>query len=56
MNSRERFVRGWEEGFKTGPARMLAVAGGVYRGLLGARVFLYGRGVLKLRALHCRRV
>jgi len=21
MNSRERFVRGWEEGFKTGPAR-----------------------------------
>ena len=54
MNSRERFVRGWEEGFASGPARMLAVAGGGYRGLLGAREFLYGRGVLKSRALPCR--
>ena len=54
MNSRERFVRGWEEGFATGPARMLAVAGGGYRGLLGAREWLYGRGVLKSRALPCR--
>jgi len=54
MNSRGRFVRGWEEGFASGPARMLAVAGGGYRGLLGAREFLYGRGVLKSRALPCR--
>ena len=54
MNSRERFVRGWEEGFANGPARMLAVAGGGYRGLLGAREWLYGRGVLKSRALPCR--
>ena len=54
MNSRERFVRGWEEGFASGPSRMLAVAGGGYRGLLGAREFLYGRGVLKSRALPCR--
>ena len=54
MNSRERFVRGWEEGFATGPGRMLAVAGGGYRGLLGAREWLYGRGVLKSRALPCR--
>jgi tetraacyldisaccharide 4'-kinase len=54
VNSRERFVRGWEEGFATGPARMLSVAGGGYRGLLGAREWLYGRGVLKSRALPCR--
>jgi tetraacyldisaccharide 4'-kinase len=54
VTPRERFVRGWEEGFATGPARMLAVAGGGYRGLLGAREWLYGRGVLKSRALPCR--
>jgi tetraacyldisaccharide 4'-kinase len=54
VTSRERFVRGWEEGFATGPARMLAVAGGGYRGLLGAREWLYGRGVLRSRALPCR--
>ena len=54
MTSRERFVRGWEEGFATGPARMLGLAGGGYRGLLGAREWLYGRGVLKSRALPCR--
>jgi len=33
---------------------MLAVAGGGYRGLLGAREWLYGRGLLKSRALPCR--
>ena len=54
MKSRERFVRGWEEGFGSGPARVLAVAGGGYRGLLGAREWLYGRGILKSRALPCR--
>jgi len=32
---RERFVRGWEEGFASGRQRVLAVAGGGYRGLLG---------------------
>ena len=54
MRSRERFVRGWEEGFASGPARVLAVAGGGYRGLLGAREWLYGRGILRSRALPCR--
>jgi len=54
MTSRERFVRGWEEGFGPGPARVLAAAGGGYRGLLGAREWLYGRGILKSRALPCR--
>ncbi|PYN17712.1 MAG: tetraacyldisaccharide 4'-kinase, partial [Candidatus Rokuibacteriota bacterium] len=54
MNPRERFVRGWEEGFAPAPARLLSVAGGGYRGLLGAREWLYGHGVLKSRALPCR--
>jgi len=54
VNPRERFVRGWEEGFAPGPARLLSVAGGGYRGLLGAREWLYGHGVLKSRALPCR--
>ena len=26
MKSRDRFIRGWEEGFSAGPARMLAAA------------------------------
>lgn len=53
MKPRERFVRAWEEGFGPGPARVLAVAGGGYRGLLGAREWLYDRGILKSRALPC---
>lgn len=48
-----RLARGWEEGFPPGPARLLAAAGGGYRGLLGAREWLYARGVLKSRALPC---
>ena len=49
-----RLVRGWEEGFPPGPARrLLGVAEGGYRGLLGAREWLYARGILKSRALPC---
>lgn len=44
-----RLLRGWEEGFRPGPGRLLAVAGGGYRGLLGAREWLYRRGVLRSR-------
>jgi tetraacyldisaccharide 4'-kinase len=54
MNPRERFVRGWQEGFAPTPARLLSVAVGGYRGLLGAREFLYGRGILKSRSVPCR--
>src|SRR3989441_419014 len=46
-----RFLRGWEEGFPKGPARLLGAAGKGYSGLLGAREWLYARGVLKSRAL-----
>lgn len=48
-----RLARGWEEGFPPGPTRLLGAAGGGYRGLLGAREWLYARGVLKSRALPC---
>lgn len=48
-----RLARGWEEGFTPGPARLLAAAGGGYRGLLDARDWLYAHGVLKSRALPC---
>jgi len=46
-----RFLRGWEEGFPKGSARLLGAAGKGYSGLLGAREWLYARGVLKSRAL-----
>ena len=46
-----RFLRGWEEGFPKGPAMLLGAAGKGYSGLLGAREWLYARGVLKSRAL-----
>src|SRR3989449_4598059 len=46
-----RFLQGWEEGFPKGPARLLGAAGKGYSGLLGAREWLYARGVLKSRAL-----
>lgn len=48
-----RLTRGWEEGFSSGAARLLGVAGGGYRGLLGAREWLYARGVLKSRGVGC---
>jgi tetraacyldisaccharide 4'-kinase len=44
-------TRGWERGFSARAAGVLNVAAGGYRGLLGARDWLYARGVLKSRAL-----
>jgi tetraacyldisaccharide 4'-kinase len=46
-----RFLRGWEKGFPPGQARLLGAARRGYSGLLGAREWLYKRGVLKSRAL-----
>jgi tetraacyldisaccharide 4'-kinase len=46
---RSRLTRGWEEG--AGPGRLLSVAGGGYRGLLGAREWLYARGILTSRGV-----
>jgi len=46
-----RLVRGWENGFPAAQGRLLGAAGKGYSGLLGAREWLYKRGVLKSRAL-----
>ena len=48
-----RVVRGWEHGFPAGPRVVLAALAGGYRGLLGAREWLYERGVLQSRPLGC---
>ena len=48
---RERVVRAWQRGASPTSSRALDVAGAGYRGLLGAREWLYARGVLKCRAL-----
>ena len=50
----ERLLRGWDEGFPPGPTRrLLTVAEGGYRGLLGAREWVYARHVLRSRRLPC---
>jgi tetraacyldisaccharide 4'-kinase len=48
---RERVTRAWHGGVGPTAARVLGVASGGYRGLLGAREWLYARGVLASRAL-----
>jgi tetraacyldisaccharide 4'-kinase len=48
-----RLARRWDEGFSRGPALLLGALAGGYRGLLGAREWLYGRGLLHSRALSC---
>jgi tetraacyldisaccharide 4'-kinase len=50
---RERLVRGWERGFTAGAGGLLAAMAGGYRGVLGAREWLYARGVLHSRTLDC---
>lgn len=48
-----RVVRGWEQGFSAGPRLVLSALAGGYRGLIGAREWLYGHGVLRSQALPC---
>jgi tetraacyldisaccharide 4'-kinase len=48
-----RLARRWDEGFSAGPALVLGALAGGYRGLLGARQWLYERGVLRSQALPC---
>lgn len=48
-----RVIRGWEHGFSAGPRVVLSTLAGGYRGLLGAREWLYGRGLLQSRRLPC---
>jgi tetraacyldisaccharide 4'-kinase len=49
----ERLVDGWHEGFGPAASRVLSVAAGGYRGLLGTRDWLYALGLLKCRRLDC---
>lgn len=49
----DRIVDGWEHGFAPMPSRLLGAAAAGYRGLLGAREWLYARGVLRRRTLPC---
>lgn len=49
----DRLVDGWEHGFPPVSSGVLGVAAAGYRGLLGAREWLYARGVLRGRALPC---
>jgi tetraacyldisaccharide 4'-kinase len=53
MSARGRILDGWERGFTAGAGGVLAAVAGSYRGLLGAREWLYARGVLQSRALDC---
>ena len=48
-----RLARRWDEGFSAGPALLLGALSGGYRGLLGAREWLYERGVLRSQSLPC---
>ena len=49
----ERLVDGWRDGFGPAASRVLSVAAGGYRGLLGTRDWLYARGLLKSHRLGC---
>lgn len=48
-----RLLHGWEHGFPHGPGLVMTALAGGYRGLLGAREWLYDRRVLHSRALAC---
>ncbi|HEX9821709.1 MAG TPA: tetraacyldisaccharide 4'-kinase [Methylomirabilota bacterium] len=53
MSTRGRILQGWERGFSAGAGGLLSAVAGSYRGLLGAREWLYTRGVLHSSALDC---
>jgi tetraacyldisaccharide 4'-kinase len=53
VSARGRFTQGWKRGFTASTGGLLAAMASTYRGLLGAREWLYARGVLHARALDC---
>ena len=53
MSARDRLVVGWERGFGSGAGGLLTAVAISYRGLLGARDWLYARGMLASRGLDC---
>jgi tetraacyldisaccharide 4'-kinase len=53
VSARGRLLHGWERGFTAGAGGVLAAVAGSYRGLLGAREWLYARSILHSRGLDC---
>ncbi|HEX2437789.1 MAG TPA: tetraacyldisaccharide 4'-kinase [Methylomirabilota bacterium] len=53
MSARRRLAQSWEHGFTAGTGPLLSVLAGGYRGLVGARDWLYARGMLHGRSLGC---
>ena len=53
MSGRDRFVQGWERGIGARAGCVLAAMAGSYRRLVGAREWLYARGLLQSRVLDC---
>jgi tetraacyldisaccharide 4'-kinase len=53
VSTRGRILRGWERGFNAGTGGVLKAMTGSYRSLLGAREWLYARGILASRTLDC---
>ena len=51
MSARQRLLEGWERGFSPGAETLLTAVAGSYRGLLGAREWMYARGLLASRSL-----
>jgi tetraacyldisaccharide 4'-kinase len=51
VTARQRLLDGWERGFGTGTDTVLTAVAGSYRGLLGAREWMYARGLLASRSL-----
>jgi len=49
----DRLVSGWDDGFTGAAGVALGAAAVAYRGLLTTRGWLYGRGMLRPRALPC---
>lgn len=52
-DARVRVARGWEEGFSPGPTLVLGALARGYLGFLGARDWLYERGMLHSQELAC---
>jgi tetraacyldisaccharide 4'-kinase len=51
VSARQRLLEGWERGFGPGAETLLTAVAGSYRGLLGAREWMYARGLLASRSL-----
>ena len=53
MTVADRITSGWDAGFGAASGAALGTLAGAYRGLLGTRGWLYGRGILRPRTIAC---